>query len=692
MPLLPRISGLALLSVLGVGALVACSSDPSTEEGEGSEEAATAEESALTSALVPRGSVWRFFDAGVAPSGAWTTAGFGDSTWKQGPAQIGYGDGDEKTIASYGTNASRKYTTTYFRKTFSVADAARITDAALELLRDDGAIVYLNGKEIFRSNMPSGAVSYGTFASAPITGAAENTWVKTTVPASAFVTGTNVLAVEVHQFSLTTEDLSFDLGLTANTTDAPAPTPVPSTSPCFPFEKPSVSALRGTTRKVFAHYFSPYPVSLDNALPEQDYYARHYLVPTGESGKFAYCGGLLKQRPLPQAPRASGVDYQVANFEEEIRRAIAVGVDGFTYDILNSSGTHWTRLLKLLDAAKNVDPGFKIVLMPDMTAAYDQVDDLGVFVSSIASVAAHPSVYKTSDGKLLLSPFYADKQAPSWWSQAVSQLAAKGINAVLWPVYVTPWATPTKGLDAAVELIGTSSWGSRTVQGAASQIKNATDAHALGLKWMTSVAPQDTRPKDLVYTEANNTQAMRALWDAARTGNADWVQIVTWNDYSESTEVSPSSGSQWALFDLTAYYATWFKTGTAPTIVRDALYYSHRKMATTAAPDLTKQRAAYRVVNGAAPADEIELLAFLTAPATLKISIGGTTTTKDVGAGIQSFRVPLREGTPAFSAVRNGATIASVTSAFPISNKITYQDLLYRSGGSLTCDRAPLMK
>ncbi len=669
MTIVARVSALALLAL---GTLVCCQSADDGAEDDAVENVGSVSDQ-LATAFVSKGSSWKFFDQGRAPASGWNAAGFVDTGWKQGPGQIGYGDGDEQTVASFGGVPTKKFTTTYFRKTFAVPDVATLTSATLELLRDDGAIVYVNGKEVTRSNMPAGAVGYGTFASTAIVNAAEDAWHSVTIPKSFFVTGTNVIAVEVHQFSLTTEDLSFDLGLIGTVTPV---VPPPASSPCLPFVKPSTSSLRASPRKVFAHYFSPYPISVDNAAPDVDYYQRNYLQPSGEGGKFAYCGGFLKQRPLMQTPRAAGVDFERVNLEEEVRRAIAVGIDGFTYDILNYQGRHWDRLLKLLEAAKTVDPAFKIVLMPDMTSTYTGDLARQNFVTSISSIAAHPSVYKVADGRLLLSPFGADRQSASWWAGTVSALAAGGVRSTLWPVYVSPWKTPTTALDAATDVIGTSSWGGRTVPSAAGQKTNAEAAHALGLKWMTSVAPQDSRPKDLVYTEANNTQSMRALWDASRAGNADWVQLVTWNDYSEATEFSPSTGTGWALYDLTAYYLTWFKTGTAPTITRDALYYSHRNQATTAAPDLTKQRAPYKVVNGQAPSNEVEVLAFLTAPATLKIKIGTVETTREVGAGVQSFRVPLTAGTPVFTAVR----------------RITYQDLLYRAGGSLTCDRSALMK
>jgi hypothetical protein len=458
-----------------------------------------------------------------------------------------------------------------------------------------------------------------------------------------------------------------------------------ATTPCWPFDRPSIASLRASKRKVFAHYFSAFPLSIDNKPATSDYYAVNYLRPEGEGGKFAYCGGYLKERPLPVEPAPA--DYQDRNFDLEVARAVALGLDGFTYDILSNTGTHWDRLKRILDAAKRVDPGFRIVLMPDMTSTFKGTDAEAqtAFVAAMKEVAGHPATYHLDDGRLVISPFATDARTATWWASSLAALKSAGIDVAFVPLYVPPWEAATKTLAETVPLHGTSTWGPRTVAGAAAMASAAKKAHDLGLLWMSPVAPQDSRPKDLVFTEASNSRAYRALWDSAIGGGADWVQLVTWNDYSEDSEISPSSQIHGAFYDLTAYYTTWFKTGAQPTIARDALYWFHRTQSMSAKPDLTKQKNAYVAVNGATPVDEIELVGFLTAPATLEITIAGHTQKKDVAAGIQSFVVPLEEGTPTFRLVRAGTAVVSATSASPISNTIVYQDPLYHAGGSLTC-------
>lgn len=166
-------------------------------------------------ALVRPGSSWRYLDDGSDQGSAWITSGFDDSGWAVGDAQLGYGDGDEATVVSYGGNPNAKYVTTYFRRNFDALQARLYTNFKLRLLCDDGAIVYLNGVEVARSNMPAGAVASDTLASSTIDGATESLFSWTDLDGSLVRPSDNVLAVEVHQRSPTSSDISFDLALLA---------------------------------------------------------------------------------------------------------------------------------------------------------------------------------------------------------------------------------------------------------------------------------------------------------------------------------------------------------------------------------------------------------------------------------------------------------------------------------------------
>lgn len=163
--------------------------------------------------LIPAGSDWKYLDNGSNQGTAWRNNAFNDSSWSNGVAQFGYGDNDEATVVRYGPSSSSKYITTYFRKKFFVANVADVNPLVLRLLRDDGAVVYLNGVEVFRSNMPEGTITNQTRASTSLGGSDEDAFVRTNISKAALVNGTNLLAVEVHQSSSTSGDLSFDLEL-----------------------------------------------------------------------------------------------------------------------------------------------------------------------------------------------------------------------------------------------------------------------------------------------------------------------------------------------------------------------------------------------------------------------------------------------------------------------------------------------
>jgi hypothetical protein len=165
--------------------------------------------------LVPSGAVWRYLDDGSDPGPEWTGPGFDESGWAAGPAELGFGDRDEATALEGGP------LTFYFRHRFSAADPEALGGLALSLLRDDGAVVYLNGLEVHRSNLPDGDVEPDTLASENVSGAEEQSWEVVSLPACRLVPGENWLAVEVHQASPSSGDLSFDLRLEAS----PPPSP-----------------------------------------------------------------------------------------------------------------------------------------------------------------------------------------------------------------------------------------------------------------------------------------------------------------------------------------------------------------------------------------------------------------------------------------------------------------------------------
>ena len=162
--------------------------------------------------LVARESLWRYWDYADAPNPLWKTPAFADEGWPLKPAQFGYGEADEATSISPGSNP--RITTHYFRRKFHVPRAADFTNLLAEVLRDDGVVVHINGYEVFRMNLPSGEINHFTCASGQVTGANEGFYFPTNFSSSVLVNGENTIAVELHQTENPT-DASFDMALSA---------------------------------------------------------------------------------------------------------------------------------------------------------------------------------------------------------------------------------------------------------------------------------------------------------------------------------------------------------------------------------------------------------------------------------------------------------------------------------------------
>ncbi len=172
--------------------------------------AQTAKVSSLGGSLLfNRGQYWRFYDTGQIPNANWMAAGFDDSGWNGGWAPLGYGGMGEKTTVNYGPDPAARFKTTYFRKDFYVLNPYQVQALALEIVANDGVVVYLNGAQIAHPNMPPGGIGYETTP----TGCGNAIVTKMRLPNGLLVPGKNVLALEQHQCDPTAETLTVDASM-----------------------------------------------------------------------------------------------------------------------------------------------------------------------------------------------------------------------------------------------------------------------------------------------------------------------------------------------------------------------------------------------------------------------------------------------------------------------------------------------
>jgi hypothetical protein len=143
--------------------------------------------------LVELSGTWRFHDGGVDLGTAWRAPDFDDSAWSTGAGLFFV---EEAALPGpKNTPLAPERATYYFRTQFDVAGDPAQKIFTLRPLVDDGAVIYVNGVEVQRVNMPTGAVGYATMASAAVPNAAFGQ----PLALPGLLPGRNSLAVELHQ-------------------------------------------------------------------------------------------------------------------------------------------------------------------------------------------------------------------------------------------------------------------------------------------------------------------------------------------------------------------------------------------------------------------------------------------------------------------------------------------------------------
>lgn len=437
----------------------------------------------------------------------------------------------------------------------------------------------------------------------------------------------------------------------------------------LPIKLPSADTFFESPKRIFAHYFESFPISIDNVSANVDYYNRNYLNPAGEANKFLSQGGFVRTRPLARAI-STALNWKMLDMEAEVQMAIARGITGFSYDILGLADVSPTgKLTAMLSAAQAVDTRFKILPMPDMNSLTGLTVDQAV---TLIAGFTHPSYMRLPDGRLLITAFNANVQPVTWWQAVFAMLNSQGIYVAFVPTLL---GEPSSNPLAAISH-GFADWGTATP----SASKSCPPCSMMG------VLPQQFRPKNRIFWEASNSGAFRESWLAAINGGAEWVQYITWSDFSETGQIQPYTDATLAtnigtgFYDMGAYWATWFATGIAPEITKDVLYWFYRKMPSTAVRN-ANQTASFSVI-GPPEESNIEVVAFLTEPGT--VIINGVASPLLPDNVPTSFKVPSAPGFPQIKLQRDGSDVfESVTPVQiygPAGSPAGTLDLTYWSG------------
>ena len=364
-------------------------------------------------------------------------------------------------------------------------------------------------------------------------------------------------------------------------------------------------------------------------------------------------------------------------YKHEIRLAQRHGIDGF---VMNCGA--WLEDAKYIqatermyEAARQLDSGFKLMLSGDWAGRepHDMYDQIKRFYD-------HPNQFK-QEGASVISCFSG---SPNMWDKGhqgkgMEKLIEEGYEVFEVPDLMHPRWSANRSMEVALRYF-------------------EQDPSLDGLFWFGPDAPvseilrinatlrRATLAEDKIYmagvSPCYNSPNLRGhfgiegygrQWEGLIRDGADWVEIVTWNDYNEDSNLMPYRWqSGWekqyydhdeAYLDATGYYSAWFKSGRRPEIPQDRLYYAYRNrsMWLRRAWDFKEEKWVDLTLTDW-PFDQMHddtrdlicVTTVLTAPAELSVRIGGQVHRYSQPAGVASARVPLAGGVPQFTLTREG--------------------------------------
>ena len=156
--------------------------------------------------LINQGDIFQYIVPASSINDNWKLPGFNGSGWSEGATGIGYNDGDDATLVPTGTIAI------FARKSFVIDDPGSINELILDIDYDDSFVAYINGREIGRANVNGSPPAYNATAftgheAEMYTGGSPNRYVISNA-SEVLVEGENVLAIQVHNLSSSSSDMT----------------------------------------------------------------------------------------------------------------------------------------------------------------------------------------------------------------------------------------------------------------------------------------------------------------------------------------------------------------------------------------------------------------------------------------------------------------------------------------------------
>jgi hypothetical protein len=392
----------------------------------------------------------------------------------------------------------------------------------------------------------------------------------------------------------------------------------------------------------------------------------------------------------------------VAAYQQEILEAQAAGVDGFALDVADWTGPNWyyrTRTATIYAAAEQLGTGFKLFFSVETTNTSD-------IVSMVTTYANRTNSFR-NQGKVVVSTF--GQNGVDWEHQVFQPLHSAGIDVSFVPFF---WPASNAELPTAQDALGILNTCSNLVDGLfyfgaaglPAQLAQCNSNYTAAVRQFGKISMASFTPNywgcyqysnGRRYLESDGGEGTIVQWQSIIRTQPDWVEIVTWNDFNESTYVSPATNwagvptrfGHAAYLDLSSHYIEWYKSGSEPGINHDAIYLfsrTHPKSAIASSTNDVPVTGLYGDVQ-----DVLYTSVSLVAPAQLVFAAGTNRKTNPVPAGISSVRTPFSVKGQTVTVVRNGSPVLSVE-APAVAAKIQNYDFFPATTFASTKPNPPL--
>jgi hypothetical protein len=390
-------------------------------------------------------------------------------------------------------------------------------------------------------------------------------------------------------------------------------------------------------------------------------------------------------------------------YQREMREAQAAGIDGFALNVgAWSKEPMYPRRVKLIyDAARALNSGFKLFLSID---CWDSED----IREMIRTYGRHPNQLLHLN-RIVVSTF--SNEGLPWKTDILPPLRAAGFDVFFIPFF---YPRPISELPSEAAVGALLETHRETVDGlfyfgaaglpaqlAAVNLAYGKVLRGSGKLFMAGYSPHCWGHRQAGigrrYFEFAGGEGTETQWKAILESGAEWVELVSWNDFSESTYLVPSidpgryleelktpvRSSHAGYLELNRYFIAWFKTRRPPPIEQDALFYFYRPHPMAAVASADDQPVSWRIGD---IADAICFTALLTDTVELRVSSGDQRHNRFLPAGLQHTRVPFAPGAQRFEVYRRGKPLLSIQ-APPIQGRIERYNFFPISGFSSFADR-----